>query len=727
MKRLISLLLSLLLLLTPVLGASASASSHLTTEEALGHIVNQFVELLNGRSSGVDFQLTNVNGETVEAGFSAIQNSASAHFSMDDLALLITESATYLSNKGEAFSVGSTELLEKLMELTGVQSMPAVTEEELQLLVQIVMELVSGVLQNGCVSYSARGNMINLHIDLDSFLRQLDAQLPQVLNAHQQDVDALLQKYTPFLFGSVITLDQLINGIAQIGLKDAKTGLTLDAMVFVSNTGMSLIISCSDYELRLEITQTGFAMSFTTPDGKVYPFNSNDLLTILGVVMSAPVKITEEAFRFEQTQDDAADIVTTHMTVDLSLLERDVKEALITCIKANSLSLDRLCTAYQPWVDLFFSDSYVKVSVDPVTGLSEEEIVQVKAPVLSAEWLTKAVTNISFLPRVTGEATVVVNNRNHTIAFDGYLGQMLFEGDIASGRYTSTFNIALRSPDAYRPFEMTLNGHLNERNDTFTMTLACSESLGGFNSITWSKSINSYPYGITTAITTDTDFLHFVIKESRNYQSFSMKLSDFTLDYDLHNNNSDIGLHAAWPNGYADLTVTSNSIEFASPILGFSYDESYDVYRAEGYINEDGSYRMRPTRFSFMLDNENEILTASIMPYYDAAAHLTYRTGRLSFLYDETELVIADMHFDSPSANMTEILIDGERVAVVTFEIVNGEDVIVRLCPPDPASEQFIQLALDFNATGKPAPEGAVSLTPSEFIQKLNEAFYPAE
>ncbi len=714
MKRLTALILSLMLLMAPLSSLSeVAAGQTLTTENALGHIMSGLMQAFTGANPGLSVTFTSPEGESVSAGFGPTSSGFSAHYDMPDASLLLTESAAYLTDGAGSASVELETLLSTLMQAaTGGQSLPSVSAADLQALEAFFGELVMGVLQGNAFSWSVSGSMANLHVDLDGLLAQLNTLLPQLLSKYSAHADALLAQVTPYISNHAVTANELISLWSQLDLASVKTGLVLDGVLFSTGSGMSAILSCMNWNIKADLTETGFALTITAPDGVVYPFDTADCLTVLGILSAVPSSVTAEAFSINSTTEQPASsqrIVTTVIKVDLDLLERDIIAGLAQAITANSMVMDQLAAKYQPWIDLFFTRTVVN---------SEGEVRTYKPAKITAAWLVDAIQKLNFLPSTTGMATVVEDSSVDSIAVDGYLGNVLFDADIVRGRSCNTYSAAIRVPQRVSPFEMTLTGSTARNGLDPEFTLTFSQPLFGFRTITFSQNTSGFSqyYGAsrpyTTAITTDTDVFHFITDSN----GVDVKLGDCSFAYRY----AQIGesVHIAWPNGYLDLNGADNRWALDSSFGGFSFTQTRNVMRVEGYINEYANY-MRPSSFTFMLDNDNEILTLSILPYAGSSVHLTYRTGRLSILADEQELVIADVRIGSETQNITEVTFDGALVATIITEIVAGEDAVIRVFPAGQTDEACWVLSLDFCAQGKDAPANAAMVSPNEFINRL--------
>lgn len=714
MKRIAALFLSILLFCMPL---SASASTSLSTEDALALLLSGLDQSLTGAQPGLQLTLTTPDGESTAVGFGKTATGFSANYSAADLALMITEGNTFLT-KGGVTSAASTEALLNLLVQAANGGMPQLTPEDLQLLTEVGMAFLQGMMTSDCITASVNGSMMNLHMDLDKLLDLLDELVPQALSVAPEKMEALLARLTPFLFGQPVTLAQITDAWKQLDLRNIQTGLVLDAMLMSTGRGVTLTASCMNWNFKMDLTQSGLSCTMTTPEGIVYPFDTNDLLIIANLLSSAPAAITEEAFKVEQTVTGQTyngrsfpdSLVTTRISTDLALVVRDLCAGLKQAISANTLTVDALLKKYQPWIDLFSSGD------------------EASAP-LTASALVQLLDSMPALSSIPGEATIVNNYCYQTVTIDASLANAQFEADISTPRRQQTISAAFRILDPVDYFELSLDGSTDYRGN-MSYTLSSSKALGSCHALTFSFCRPSV-YDGTLSIATDNDAFHMTVDTARSGSRLDLRLGGFRLAYAeasvSHGQiQPETSLQASWPGGYASLFVTDNTVEFDSNLLGFSYVETWDTVRMEGYVSE-RSDAMHPSSFTFMLDDENEILTGSIIPYDGDAIHLTYRIGKLSILSGGSECIIADAHTDTPTQNVTTVTVDGEIAATIVTDVQNRNRMTICLYPGAQTTGDAIQLELAFCAPGQPAPAEAVTVSPEEFIQLLQQAFSPAE
>ena len=184
MKRVLSLLLSLLLM-TPIFATAENTTPPpLTTDEVMAILFDEVVEILSGNKPGLDIALTSPEGEAVSAAFGLTENGFSATVTHADCTLGINEESAFFADDAGAVSSPLQALLAVLLGGDSAAALPIPTEAELNALAAIGQELSTTLLGGGSLSWSLSNHMLSLHIDLDKLIAQLDAALPEALNRH---------------------------------------------------------------------------------------------------------------------------------------------------------------------------------------------------------------------------------------------------------------------------------------------------------------------------------------------------------------------------------------------------------------------------------------------------------------------------------------------------------------------------------------------------------------
>ena len=692
MKRLTAIILSLMLTLTSVFSFAEGPDTPapLTTEEAIAILVDALAEVLSGDKPGLDVTLTSPEGESVSAGFGLTADGASLHADMDGTAFLLTEQFACLTDvNGVAALPLETLAATMLAAATQGNPLPVPTDAELEAVLAMAQEFILGLMGSGVVNYSMSSNMLSLHADLDKLFTCLDTLLPAVVRSHAAEAESLLAKISPYLFGQTVPMDALLQAWSSLNLKDIRTGLTLDAVLFTSGDNLSLMASCMGFTLKADIGNTSLAFNLTAPNGVVYSFDTQDVLTALSIFSTVPDSITEDAIKFVQTTDyqqsSRYSVTNTSLTIDLAMLERDVKAGLTKAITANATVLDALFAKYQPMIQL-------------LTGY---------ASVNSSKLLSKLAT-IDLLPDWTGTLTAAYDNYSDIMKMSAQLS----EDDEALALFDLymddvSLNAALRDADG--EFSLTLTG-VNDRYNT-SFTLSCSEDLGGFNSITYATGYRGSYYNTYEAITTDTDIFHLLT----DLNGVDLKLGDLSATFHAD------GLSAVWPNGYLEIAGNTNGIEIASPWFGLNIRDGRTAATVDGYVAETPN---RPTSFRLMIDTEN-MYTLSILPYYGDSVHVIYRPGKLSILNSNQELALVDSGVNTPNQNTTLLTFDNEVMLTIVTEVEREEDFTIRVYEGADTTAPCWTLQIDVGAAGRNVPADAQTVTVEEFLTRFEALLNP--
>lgn len=722
MKRLFTLLLAVVMLVAPT---ASFAASPLRTENAIDFLIEQLGGVLAGDETGLQVTLTDPHGKAASIGFGATTDGGvTAGYNQEDLTLLIDGMKAYLTDGGVSSAVSLEELLNAMtLALNGGKPIPSVTEEEFTFFASLGKDFINRMLATNSISWNLSNSVFNLHIDIDGILAHLNTIVPELLVKYRASFDPLLSKYGPYIFNRVVTVDQVLAKWPDLGLGSVKSGIVLDVFGFKTSNGISLIASCKNWNIQAAINTNGFSFIVTAPDGKTYPFDTADLLTAVGILRGVSASITEEAFKFEQTADESQPYsMTTHITVDFAMLERDLCAGLVQAINNNKLVINNLCSKYQPWFDLLLTRYTVN---------SDGELVASPAPQVTADKIARKLSTLRLFPHIKGELTAVNNRRNGGIVdMEGNLGSMLFEAHIVSMNRAPSFTGTIRVPGS-SPLLLTLNGSTS-RNGLPTITLASNQDMGGFRSITFSQTnVFRNTIATVTSITTDTDLIHLSVESGRYGRNLDLKLGNFEFDWTQNfstlSSTPQLSVHMLCFNTfYLDLNVTNCGMDLDSTLGGFTFTEFMDGFRMEGYINED-TRRMTSSSFTCTYDSDNSLFTLSILPHSDASVHITYRTDYLSILSDDSMLVIADTCTGTPTKNITSITFDDEIVGYLVFDILGGEDIRIQLIEGATLDGNSCTLDFDFGAAGMAVPAGATVITAEEFMQKLQAAFNPDE
>lgn len=690
MKRLIAFVLSCLLIFTCTAPAEEVQVPPLSTEDVLKFLAENLKEFLCGEQDGLDVVLTTPEGECISAGFALTENALSVHYAEPDYALALNQDTFCLTDAQGSITVPLTALAAALLEsFTGMQAPSLLSSFSPESLKPIAQDLLMLLMACDGITYTFSRPMLSLHIDVDTVLRYLDTVIPDFLLRHASALNTVLSQLTPFI-GAEISVDQLTVLWKELQLPAIFTGLTLDAVLFESGDVLTFMGSCMGWSIKAEITEFSFAFALTAPNGTVYAFDTMDLLTIAGILGGLKDYISEEAIRFIRTTDDSKrrSIITTNISVDFTLLERDIRAGLAKLITNNQLSIDALCDKYQPVISLFTGRSYN-----------------------SRMLLRQLNTSAAILPPWTGTMTIVDNQYDNMTDISAELRDTneplaLFE----LHKDNASLDAVLRDADG--AFSLMLIGAFDRLNST--CTLSCSEELGGFHSITYATGIRNFYYNPYTIIATDTDVFHYM----KDRTDLDLKLGDYDIKY--HNSYGDRSVNLCWPGGFLDYSVSAVGMNITSSFGSLSGRSTHHGIKFDGTIM-DG---YRPTHFSILVDSENRLLIASVMPYRGSSMYLRCQPGRLSILMDEEELVIADAKAQIPDQNTTLITFDNVTLATLVSTVADG-DLTMCLYPGASTEDACWTLHIDFDAPAQQLPADAAAVTAEVFLQRLDALITP--
>lgn len=713
MKKFIALLLSLMLLCAPLSGL---AQPNLTTEDVLSQLAHGLISAIQGESSGVRMTFSAPNGTSATAALANTANGPAMQYTLIDQTVLIDPQHTAVISGSDAISTDTAALL--LYMLTGLSDVPALTDADLALLQNVGQRLLTGVMTSRCVTYTISDNMLNLHIDVDGLLRQLNTLLPEALSTNRAAAESLLARFTPILFGQALTLDQFTALWQQLELGQLRTGLTLDAMLFESANDVTLIASCMGWTLKSTISETRFTFALTAPDGTEYAFDTNDLLTLSSILSAVPTAITADAFTMTSTVSDNEyrrnAVQTIDIHGDLNLVLRDLMSGVVSTLTKNQLAADLLLDKYQPWIDLFRPKHY---NADgellrswPITA---DDIIDYAADARDT------FANGGALPY---QASIVYDSSTGALAIDADLaGEIFFDANVASRKRLNSFDATLRVPSEDVVLTLT--------SSDYGWTLASTEDLGGFYALSYSATPvqSAWFLDYTHTITTDTDLFRMTWTHSHRPSSnkwatltdLSIKAGDLQLTADA------TSLHVSCGRAYLDYRITNDSVALTSPYFGVTVTGQEDLLQLMGYFSPTLTSSRRST-VTCMVDNHNQLLTATISPYGGSPAHLTYRPGRLSLLSDAHELVIADMHHTSATQNITQVTYDDLPVMTFVTDVAADGDAVVRMYAGADTSGACWTLSIDADAAPLQIPADAVSVDPAAFLLRIHTMLAPS-
>ena len=90
-------------------------------------------------------------------------------------------------------------------------------------------------------------------------------------------------------------------------------------------------------------------------------------------------------------------------------------------------------------------------------------------------------------------------------------------------------------------------------------------------------------------------------------------------------------------------------------------------------------------------------------------------------------LLIEDTKTGTRTQNIARISLDGVTQATLVTDIINNEDIVLKLYLGKTLTDDCWTLSFDFGAAARPVPTGAVTVTAEEFLTRLEAAFTPAQ
>ena len=611
----------------------------------------------------------------------------------DAVKVIATDTTVYLQNGDAVYAASLRELMALLM--SSSPSIPTPTEEDLLALLTLLQETLDQLTRQA-FSMTLLGGSLVLHADVDRLGDELHTIVPQVLAKHAEIADALLAKYSPYLFGERVTAAQLAEAWPELGLDELDTQLTCQLQARI--LGGQLMLSCSLGEATLLLTagNDALAFTFTAPDGTLYEFNSRDFTFIADMLSHALAQITPEAFSC--TQEDLSDalgdrVYATTFTLDTAVLAHDLNTGMADYLRTNANVINRLLDKYRTWIALADADLARQLTTDMLVSAFEENLIR--------------------LPAVTGKLEIRENLRTRTASFSGYLGNYTLTGSTHNSRDVfGTFTLA--HEDRYLPWYSTFS--YSYADDALTLTLNSSDMiLGLFRTISLSYAED---YDLEWHLTTDTNAIRAGFSGEEQY----MELKVGPVNLRFHEDENYVyHLSLYTPEFFADAHFDEENINLDTSLFGFDYTELDDGMTLTGYLF-DSLRRFDAASFALTYNDMDELLTAYLEGLEDSGLHLQADADGLTLrLDDEYRLYAEEAERDDQlvyvlAVNGTPayklILTDGETVLNATlYAVMDGELVAGPV--------------LELNAQPAPLtlPADAVPVEAEAFLNMLAEAF----
>ena len=614
------------------------------------------------------------------------------------MGLSLSGETSYLSDGTGTYAVSADELVQLIA--SSMQSIPQPTEDDIKAIAILAQGLMGGVSAEA-FSLNMMGTGMSFVFDLDQLAHELHTVVPNVLTTYAAYLDPTLAKYTPYLFGEVITAEQLAQAWPQLGLDQVNTGLSAKLTMLQSRSGITFIGAVADVNFVANLREDGFSVDVTTADGTTYAFDTADVLTLVEILATATNSISSNAFSREQVtalNENYYKITTTTIKLDTAALANDLNRGLAYAIANNASTVDQLLNKYRSWIAL----------VDE--GLAAQ---------LSAATLSQAFNGgLIELPAAKGELVVVANDYDRSVAVDGYFANVSLNGSYINGRGSSeqSASFTLKITDRYMPVIINVD-YVADRYGS-VMNFASNQKLFDlFRTLTISTQDR---YDLQWHLSTDTNVLSADYSDEEQYMSAKIGPVNAKLHLD-ENDAAHFEFYA--PEFFVDLHADEyGSFNVDSTIGGFEYAENYNGFTFNGYLNNNYRYR---TTFGLMLTDSyrNSSMTGYLNTYDGEQYSFTmHNNGIEAVINGELYTVRALEMADSNKVGLT-LSYNGAVMATlvltnadtkITAELYQGADVTVT---------PYCKLTLDAAPAAFVAPADAIVVDAMTFLQKVDALF----
>ena len=545
LSPIVALLLALSMLISPAAGTSSSADLpefSITVED-----VNADEDLSFGLAE-------TVAGQPV------------AFYTQQGDGYYITGDSLVFTMDGKTYALPTSELVSYVYAATN--RLPQPDEQDAMAVSLFVQSLITSVSADA-VSFAPRGEGFTFSIDLDRLVADLDAAVPKVLATYAYYLNPTIAKYSQALFGQPITAAQLAQAWPELGLSELKTGLTIKMTAIPTADGFTLMGSVMEFNFVARVGSNGLEFRLTAPNGVVYPFDSQDLLSLVGLFAQLPATITPDAFSFNEVRTMNKDGRPTHTTtikLDTTALARDLNAGMANILTRNSAMVDSLLKKYSCWL-----------------ALLSPSAANITAADLARAFSGGAIT----LPALKGELVMVDDTALRLFQVNGYLNNVTLTGEIRYRHGDGTF--LLTASDSKSSLYLNMDVYTSDYGpDTFTFT--SNAFPGFFNTL----SITSWEdrWNNCFAITTDTD----VFRMTYTNDVIALKISDLEMRMSLDQNDSML-FDLILPDFFATMRMQNTGLSLDTTYFGLDVKENEDALVLSGYLTPD-EYE----RYDFGLD-----------------------------------------------------------------------------------------------------------------------------
>lgn len=364
MKKWLAYMLCLCLCMMPVL----ACAQPITTEAVLGELLTRLVAQLQKPSLAVRLQ---EDEEHMEASITldgqGIPDFSYGHLiDGEDVRFDLDAAGMRMAMEGHTMAISPQTLIRALTtDETGASLSPDVTEEDVQLLMQMAYEILGAAMsavsfeeiptqpaQEG-ESAAEPVNGLKATIDVNALLVALDTAVPAALEANADAIHALLERNQALISG-IWGIDELpdVRALAQAWPQNLLAGLLTQTAVLVleEQTDSTTCMLLLDGAVMAELACTpGRVRGVFGPEGE-YVFDSDDLKTAAQLLSKLPAYISDEALICSLWQQDGS--MTAHLRVDTMALITDAVTGLVCIVRDHPTQIGALLERYAPWMAL---------------------------------------------------------------------------------------------------------------------------------------------------------------------------------------------------------------------------------------------------------------------------------------------------------------------------------------------------------------------------------------
>lgn len=664
----LSLLMALCMLVTPVAGMDASEFPN-------------FAYSIDFSAQPGDHALGLVQTTDGQNAFYA---------SLEDAAFYLTGGQAILLQDSRAISVPTSDLMATLSMLSG--NIPDPTEEDLNALATFAQGVLMTVSPEA-FTFAPAGEGFTLEMDVDALLADLNKGVPQVLTSYAAQLDPTVSKYTPYIFGQPVTCAQLAQMWPQLGLGEVRTGLTLKlAMIPQQDGSMTILGGVSGLTFIASIGGEGFDLRFTTPDGVSYQFDTADLTTVGLIASQAFSAVGSEAFMFTESRDtleSGYSVMTYEAHLNTTALCRDLNRGFAEAIRAKVSTVDALLEKYRSWIALFDPQLAQSLTAASLAGAFDKGLIS--------------------LPHTIGLLTVTDDLSTRTVKVDGYLNQATVTGKICYGRDTAG-SLLFTLDDRYDPFVLDVD-FLTDYN---AWSCSLSSSIPVFDAFsTLTVACEQSGYGERILVTTDTNALRLAFDGHEQYME--LKVGPFNAflredEYDVFHVN------VYHPEFFIDVHAGEEFIDLDSTFFGADLAMTDEAFTLNGYIQPD-EYA---DRITFGLDvMESGAFDAYLHAGYDADYSITFAFNTIVFREGD------DMYTFTPDyATGNYILaLNGEAYGTIAGKTEGSQTTIWCYQGLDTTVTPICTIVVDSAPAPVALPDGAQQVDAMTFLEAFASLF----